>query len=76
MDMPMAPRARSTIPISTGMTAMRPNGGGLGAPGKAGDEKDALAARNTIPIIMAKMPPIISCVGLVPITALVVPGGG
>lgn len=80
MEMPMAPSASNTIPIRMGIIPIRPKGGaaGVGAPGKAGEgvEKDEPTARNTIPIIMAKMPPIICCVGLVPITAFVVPGGG
>lgn len=80
MEIPIAPRASITIPISMGTIAMRPNGGaaGVGAPGKGGvgDGMDALAAKITIPIIMKKTPPIISAVGLLPMTALWVPGGG
>ena len=80
MEMPIAPRASITIPTSMGITAMRPNGGaaGVGAPGKGGvdDGMDALAAKITIPIIMKKTPPIISAVGLLPMMAFWVPGGG
>ena len=80
MEMPIAPRASNTIPINMGMTPMRPNDGaaGAGAPGKGGvgDGMAALAAKITIPIIMKATPPIISAVGLLPIMALVAPGGG
>lgn len=76
----MAPRASITIPINMGMTPMRPNDGavGAGAPGKGGvgDEKDALAAKITIPTIMRETPPMISAVGLLPMMAFWVPGGG
>ena len=78
--MPIAPRASNTIPIRMGIIPIRPKLGaaGAGALGKAGggDEKDEPTARNTIPTMMAKMPPIICCVGLVPIMAFEVPGGG
>ena len=80
MEMPIAPRASRTIPIRMGITAMRPNGGaaGVGAPGKGGvgDGKYALAAKIPIPAIIAKIPPIISAVGLLPMIAFCVPGGG
>lgn len=80
MEIPIAPRASITIPINMGMTPMRPNDGaaGAGAPGKdaVGDGKDALAAKITMPTIMKKTPPIISAVGLLPMMAFWVPGGG
>ena len=80
MEMPIAPRASNTIPTRIGIIPMRPKSGaaGVGAPGNAGgaDEKDEPTARNTIPTIIAMMPPIICCVGLVPIMAFEVPGGG
>src|SRR6059036_2709312 len=80
METPIAPRTSMTIPMSMGMAAMTAKGAGdgVGAPGKgaAGDGIVALTTMITIPIAMKKKPPIISDIGLVPIIAFWVPGGG